>query len=141
LLIYIQPLFISYCVYDYFSTKQPSIGFYPAAVESIIMIIAIIYFYFELMQEIVLLPVYTVMEFWIATALIIYFSGNFFLFVYSKTMIGEESFQVTYKFIYSSTIILKNTIISISIKFLQSNLQVIKNKNTFEESSPFYPEL
>lgn len=105
------------------------------------MIIAIIYFYFELMQEIVLLPVYTVMEFWIATALIIYFSGNFFLFVYSKTMIGEESFQVTYKFIYSSTIILKNTIISISIKFLQSNLQVIKNKNTFEESSPFYPEL
>jgi hypothetical protein len=94
------------------------------------------------MQEIIQLPLYVVMEFWLATALLIYFSGNFFLFVYSKTMIKEEGFLVTYKYIYSTIIILKNIFICLSILYLKSTLaNVNQNKKSLsEESIPFFQD-
>ncbi|MGG9961322.1 hypothetical protein [Ferruginibacter sp. SUN106] len=142
IIIIIQPLFICYCIYDFLSSKQPSVGYYPAAIECIIMIIFIIYFFFELMQEIIQLPLYVIMEFWLATALLIYFSGNFFLFVYSKTMINEEGFMVTYKYIYSTIIILKNIFICLSILYLKTTLANVNqnNKSLSEESIPFFQD-
>ncbi|MGC4102010.1 hypothetical protein [Ferruginibacter sp.] len=143
IILVIQPLFFIYCLFDYLSSKQPSVGFYPAAVECIIMIAFIIYFFFEMMQEIIQTPLYTIMEFWLATALLLYFSGNFFLFVYSKTMIKAEGFLVTYKYIYSSIIILKNIFISISVIFLNSTLASLNQhkKSLSEESLAFFQEL
>lgn len=128
-----QPLFLVYCIYDYLTSTQPSIGYYPAAVECLIMLTFIIFFFFELMQKVVSIPLYITIEFWLAVALILYFSGNFFLFVYSRSMINDKEFLAIYKIIYSTIIIIKNTFICIAIIF-KSNLDNTKRSDNFFDS-------
>ena len=130
IIIIVQPLFIGYCVYDYVTSKQPSIGYYPAAVECIIMLSFIIYFFYELMEKVVAIPLYVTIEFWLAAALILYFSGNFFLFVYSRANIDDKGFLAIYKIIYSTIIIIKNIFICIAIIF-SSNLENVKRNDNF----------
>ena len=135
IILFAQPLFACYCIYDYLSTTQPTIGYFPAAVECLIMLSFIIYFFFELMQKVVSIPLYVTIEFWLAVALILYFSGNFFLFVYSRSMINDKEFQAVYKTIYSPIIIIKNTFISLAIIF-KANLNSTNRSEDF-----FNPDL
>lgn len=140
IIIVAQPLFILYCIYDFISSK-PSIGYYPAAVECIIMLSFIIYFFFELMQEVVTVPLYLTIEFWLAVSLILYFSGNFFLFVYSRTMIDDKEFKAMYKIVYSTIIIIKNTFISIAIIHKSNSGNNKKSSDYFDSSSDYFPSL
>ena len=129
-IVFVQPVFIAYCIFDYFTSKQPSIGYYPAAAECIIMLSFIIYFFYELMEKVVAIPLYVTIEFWLAVALILYFSGNFFLFVYSWSMINDKGFLAMYKIVYSSIIIIKNIFICIAIIF-KANLENTKRSDDF----------
>ena len=133
LCIILQPLFIGYCIYDFLSSQQPQIGYFPAAVECLIMISLIIYFFFELLQKIITIPLYSIIEFWIGVSLLLYFSGNFFLFIYSQSNIQDKIFQNSYKLVYSTIIIIKNIFLTISIIFT-ANLGTIKKSSTFLNS-------
>ena len=141
IIIVAQPLFILYCIYDYMSSKQPSIGYFPAAVECILMLSFIIYFFFELMQEVLTVPLYLTIEFWLAVALILYFSGNFFLFVYSRSMIEDKGFLAMYKIVYSTIIIIKNTFISIAIIHKSNSGNNKRSDDYFDSQSNYFPSL
>ena len=141
LIIVAQPLFLLYCIYDYITSKQPSIGYFPAAVECIIMLSFIIYFFFELMQEVVTVPLYLTIEFWLAVALILYFSGNFFLFVYSRTMIEDKDFKAMYVIVYSTIIIIKNIFISIAIIQKSNSENNKRSDDYFDSQSDYFPSL
>lgn len=132
LILLVQPLFILFCVVDYFTTKQPSIGYFPAAAECLLMLSIIVFFFFELMKNVVSEPIYLVIEFWLGVALLLYFSGNFFLFLYSRTMIDDKDFAVTYKIIYSTIIIIKNIFLFIAIRF---SLNLTSIKRNIDSSS------
>lgn len=141
IIIVAQPLFLLYCIYDYISSKQPSIGYFPAAVECIIMLSFIIYFFFELMQEVLTVPLYLTIEFWLAVALILYFSGNFFLFVYSRTMIEDKDFKAMYIIVYGTIIIIKNTFISIAIIHKSNSGNNKRSDDYFDSRSDYFPSL
>ncbi len=67
------------------------------------------------MQHVVIEPIYNKAIFWISVAFIINFSGNFFLFLYSKSSYDEEAFKFQYTVIYTSVTIIKNILLCISI--------------------------
>ena len=79
------------------------------------------------MQEInVEEPIYQRSIFWVSVAFIINFSGNFFLFLYSKNSFNDEVFQRQYTIIYSSVTILKNILLCISL-LINENRKALPN--------------
>lgn len=67
------------------------------------------------MQENVVEPIYQKAIFWISVAFIINFSGNFFLFLYSKTSYNDDAFRRQFLIINTSVTILKNILLCIAV--------------------------
>lgn len=67
------------------------------------------------MQESVIEPIYHKVIFWISVAFIINFSGNFFLFLYSKAGYNDDTFRRQFNIIYNSVTILKNILLCIAV--------------------------
>jgi len=128
--------FIAYCTFDFLIAPRPTLPFIPLILEYLILLIFIIYFFFEVIQETVIEPIYTKAIFWISVAFIINFSGNFFLFLYSKNSFNNEEFQRQYTIIYSSVTILKNILlcISVTIKDKEAN-EIHSLHDSFIDSS------
>lgn len=73
------------------------------------------------MQEMVVEPIYQRPIFWISVAFIINFSGNFFLFLYSKNFYNDDDvFKRQYTIIYTTVTVLKNFLLCISILIKES---------------------
>lgn len=114
LLFSLIPYFIL-CIYDFIVAKEAALPFLPLIVEYFILLVFIIYFFFEVMQNVVIEPIYNKAIFWISVAFIINFSGNFFLFLYSKSSYDNESFKVQYTVIYTTVTVIKNLLLCIAI--------------------------
>ncbi len=104
-----------FCIYSYANEQIPAMPFLPLSVEHIILLCFIIYYFFEVMQEIVLEPIYQKAIFWISVAFIINSAGNFFLFLYSKSSYNDSHFQQQYTIIYTTVTVIKNILLCISI--------------------------
>ena len=61
------------------------------------------------------IPLYQLPSFWISVAFLVYFSGNFFLFLFSKVIENEPGFADQYTLIYSSITIIKNIFLCIAL--------------------------
>ena len=72
-------------------------------------------------------------------AFIINFSGNFFLFLYSKNSFNDEAFQRQYTIIYSTVTILKNILLCISIPIKEHHKGLTNNTfdSLFDNFHPF----
>ena len=109
------PPFILFCVYDYFSSDSPSIAYGPLLVQCVFFTIVVVYFFFEKMKQPAIEPLFQTFIFWFAVAVLINYSGNFLLFVYSQTSNSEPDFKANYTIVYSTVTILKNVLFCISI--------------------------
>jgi hypothetical protein len=114
LVIYSIIPFVLYCLYDYLSAKEPGFAFLPLVIECLTLLIVLIYIFYEKMNYLLDTPIYQTSFFWIAVAFIIYFAGNFFLFLYSQNSYHDETFQIQYTVIYSCVTILKDVLLCIS---------------------------
>ena len=74
--------FILFCIYDYVSDTH-KFSNYPVIIEFLVFILVIVYYFFELMKNSLLVPVYQSISFWICVGLFLYFTGNFFLMTFS----------------------------------------------------------
>ncbi|WP_460560185.1 hypothetical protein [Ferruginibacter profundus] len=128
----IAPIFLVYSIYDYFVSPKLKFGANQAIVESFFMLIILIYFFYEKIKYEVQIPLYESKPFWIAVALFIFFSGNFFLLIYSKTMINDLNFRAQYVFIYSSFNIFKNLLLCVALFIKETNIPLTPNNNPFD---------
>ena len=131
LIIYSAILYSLYCVIDFIQIDAPEMPFYPLSVEHILLLIFIIYFFFEVMKESVVEPIYQKAIFWISVAFIINSAGNFFLFLYSKNSFNDDIFQRQYTIIYTTVTVLKNLLLCISI-FIKESPSNQSDKDLFE---------
>ena len=136
-LVYSAIPFIIFAIFDFILEKIPALPFTPLIIEYILLLFFIIYFFFEVMQETVVEPVYQRAIFWISVAFIINFSGNFFLFLYSKTSFDKEEFQRQYTLIYSTVTILKNILLCIGIARKEKKINTLFASDTLSEFDPF----
>ena len=114
-LLYSTVVYLIFCIYDYIIEKVPEIPFIPFSVEHILLLIFIVYYFFEIMNESVTEPVYQKAIFWICVAFIINSSGNFFLFLYSKNSYNDDIFKRQYTIIYTTVSVIKNLLLCIAI--------------------------
>ena len=108
-------IYFVFCLVSYFTAKVPEMPFVPFTVEHISLLILLIYYFFEVMQESVVEPIYQKAIFWISVAFIINSAGNFFLFLYSKNSYNDDAFKKQYTLIYTTITVLKNLLLCIAI--------------------------
>lgn len=128
--------FVIFALYDYFTANKPALPFLPLIFEYLILLIFIIYFFFEVLQETVMEPIYHKSIFWISVAFILNFSGNFFLLLSSVNSYDNEAFRETFTIIYSTVTISKNVLLCISV-YIKEN----KNENDSFTGISIDPEL
>lgn len=112
---FISILFIAFALFDIFQGKSDSFDSYPSGLECILIIAYSIYYLFEKINEPDSLFLYNTPMFWVVVGLILYFSGTFFLYIYSQNNVGNDSFKMTYKFVNSGFNILKLVLISVAL--------------------------
>lgn len=142
LLLLIIP-FTIYSVYSFFAAPSSVFDNTPLIIEFLIFIIVIIYFFYEKMQTIVLYPIYQTIIFWIAVAMFIYFSGNFFFLIFMKSS-KDPVFIKQMMNIYSFITISKNIILCLAlfgnevIESKEENLNIPPDVNLDEFSLTQY---
>lgn len=128
LLIVAAFIFILFCFYNFINSPKLVFDFIPLVVECLFFTVVILYYFYETMRLNFSTPLFQLPVFWISVAFLIYFSGNFFLFLFSRSMENVPGFQDQYELIYSVITITKNILLSIAI-FVNRNL-IIQKDNT-----------
>lgn len=119
--------FLIFCIYNF--VKSPIVfDFMPLVVECLFLMIVVLYYFFETMRLNLSTPLFQTPTFWFSVAFLIYFSGNFFLFLFSKSMENEPGFRNQYYFIVSTITIIKNILFCTAL-FVNKNL-IIQKSNT-----------
>ena len=107
--------YLIFCIFSFTNAKVPEMPFVPANIKHILLLIFIIYYFFEVMQDSVVEPIYQKAIFWISVAFILNSAGNFFLFLYSKNSYNDDVFKKQYTLIYTTITVLKNLLLCIAI--------------------------
>ena len=105
--------FLLISISSYFISSNSIYSNYPLLIEFLAFIIFIIYFFYEKMNIIVEYPLYQSISFWICMGFFIYFTGNFFVFLFINSS-KEKLFISQMKFIYSFVTICKNVLLCVA---------------------------
>jgi hypothetical protein len=119
--------FLIYSLLDFYASKPGEFSFIPLVLECFFFLLVIVYFMYEKVQYNISSPIYYLPGFWISVAFLIYFSGNFFLFLFSKSMFKNPDFKAQYTLIYSTITIIKNIFLCASII---TNAHYLEEKKT-----------
>ncbi len=107
-------LFLVVSFVDFVESTKSTFDSKPTGVSSILIIIYSIIFLFEQIKVPNQFFIYTSRNFWIATALIIYFSGTFFVFLFAQYISDSQQFENTYSFINYTFSIIRNLFFAIA---------------------------
>lgn len=83
--------------------------------ESILLIIYAIFYFFEQIRKPDHIFFYAIPEFWIIVAILLYFSGTFFIVLYAQSQIENDSFKLQYSVINNAFDILKNLLLGVAM--------------------------
>ena len=106
-------LVLSFLIDLFTNKEEPS--FFPLAMECLYFILVILYYFYERMKVVNEIPIFSIPCFWISVAFLISFSGTFFLYLFSITMVKDPAFKNTYHLIYGSFTIIKNLLLCTGI--------------------------
>lgn len=132
-------IFEIFSVFNYVTSAKNLFDFLPLVIESFFFTTIILYFFYNTMRYNFKTPLYALPNFWISVGFLIYFSGNFFLFLFSKIIEPSETFRQQYIIIYSLMTIIKNLLLCTAI--LVNNTLFNKKKNTLISSSLEFDKL
>jgi hypothetical protein len=117
-----------------YSLSQPNFeevhfDFIPLIIESLFFIAVIIYYYYEIMRYNYATPLFTLPSFWLSVAFLIFFSGNFFILLYAKTMFNDPGFDSQFMIVTATLTIIKNILLCVALFVNKSlmNTQVENN--------------
>ena len=103
----IMVLFILFSLYDVKNSTVSQFDSTSTALECILFIsFSIIYFY-DCISKVDGF-VYDLPEFWVVFGIMIYFSGNFFIFIFAQNNLNENSFKKTFNTINALSSIIEN---------------------------------
>ncbi|WP_315817569.1 hypothetical protein [Paraflavitalea speifideaquila] len=111
IIVWAAPLFITLVLYSLFNKNQSNnFDAIPASIESILIIIFCVCFFFEQIRDMEVSFVYSSKTFWIIVAILIYMAATFFLFVSTQYFTQEE--RKAYWFINYISNIIKNLLLA-----------------------------
>lgn len=107
-MIVITVLVGAYLLYDLFSDANSSFDSIPSGITSLVFLIYCIFYLFERVSDPTSFFLYASPVFWVVVALIIYFAGTFFPFIYAQSHMKENQFINEYSLIHDTMYIIKN---------------------------------
>ena len=72
--------------------------------------------------------VYDLPEFWVVFGIIIYFSGNFFIFIFAQNSLNQNSFKETFNTINAISSIIENIMFLIAFVIAKRQFKPLKQK-------------
>ncbi len=108
-------LFAIFSLVDYITSINKPFIYYPLVFECILFPCIILLFFYEKMKYNFKYPIYHAPAFWIAVAFLIFSTGNFFLFLFSETLLENKDNKILYNDIYGSFAILKNILLCVAV--------------------------
>jgi len=114
LIIIFSTLFLLFSIYDFYKSSEISFDSVPTGIAAILILFYSLYYLFEKIKRPDTLFLYSTPDFWIVVALIIFFSGTFFLFIFSQNNYNDPKFQSTFQIINNSFIILRNLLFAVA---------------------------
>lgn len=126
----IIPLLL-FSLYDYLSSINQDFTYYPLVMECLLFLLVILFFFYEKMKYTTKFPVYQSPAFWIAVAFLIFSTGNFFLFLFSKILMAESDESYLYNNIYGFFTILKNILLCTAV-VVAKNLKIKEDLSTIK---------
>ena len=111
-------VFLSFFVFDLFQIKK--IPTNSLIFEFLFFIVVIVFFLFQRMNDIVSIPISSTISFWIAVALLIYFSGNFFNILLTKLSL-DPKIRAQSGMIYMIVTISKNILLCLALLGSEKN--------------------
>lgn len=103
--------FVLYAFGDYLMNDRSQFNNHSNIVSALLLIVFIVYFFYEKMNTVVMYPLYQSITFWICVGLLLYFAGSFFFFLFIKSSVDK----VLMNSIYALVVIVKNILLCISL--------------------------
>lgn len=115
-----------------FLKNTDTLGSLEISISSIQTIIYSLFYLYERIQKPSSLLLYNTTEFWFVTGLLVYFSGTFFIFIYTQNYQLNDDFRELYNIINSSLYLVKNLLVTIGL--------LVNNKplDDYEKSDSFF---
>ncbi|HRN55546.1 MAG TPA: hypothetical protein PLL71_03800 [Agriterribacter sp.] len=104
-----------YLLYDLLSAANDSFDSIPLGIASLAFLIYCIFYLFERVSDPTSLFLYASPVFWVVVALIIYFAGTFFPFIYAQSHMKENQFVSEYSLIHDTLYIIKNLLFGVAM--------------------------
>ena len=112
-----------YLLYDLFSAANNSFDSIPSGITSLIFLIYSIFFFYERISDPSSLFLYTSPVFWVVVALVIYFAGTFFPYIYAQSHMKEDQFINEYDIIHDTLYIIKNLLFGLAMLVKDTTLK------------------
>lgn len=119
----IIPVFFIVAYLDYRINGLNSISNFSTSVESIILSLYALFFYYYALKKLIFENLLSTPVFWINTAVLFYFSGNFVLFVFGNylTRVDGDTYIFLWAIIHSFFNVLYNVFLTIGFWKAKSN--------------------
>ena len=121
--------FSTYSVYDYITSINQDFTYYPLVLECLLFPIIIILFFHEKIKYSTKYPIYLSSGFWIAVGFLIFSTGNFFLFLFSKILLQNLDNKNMYNIIYGFFTILKNIFLCVAVIVSKNSKITVDSSN------------
>lgn len=126
-------LFATFLIFFYYAVKIKRLDSVPIGIESIILMVFIVgYFYFQF-KNISAQNIYDTYSFWIVLGILIYIGFTFFFNILANNL-NNEHFAKYYYYSYLGDI-LKNIFFSVAIIYIAKNS--LKNESKNNSSLPY----
>lgn len=106
--------FLSFSIFDLISSRSKYFDSIATGISCILILVYSIFYLFEQIKSPNSLFLYSTPNFWIVVAFIVFFSGTFFIFIFSQNNYDNPEFKATFSIINSIFNIIKNLLIAIA---------------------------
>ena len=120
--------FLLYSLFDLLRTSASSFDSIPSIIESLLLLSFSIYYLFEQIKNPNTLFLTNTANFWIIVGIIIFFSGNFFLFILAQNSQDQYNFTKNFRLILVICSILENILFLIAFIIARSEPKTVKSK-------------
>jgi hypothetical protein len=121
-------LFFSYSLFDLFQSKAATFDSIPTVLESLMIISFSVYYLYEKMTNPDSLFLYNSPHFWIVAALLLYFSGSFFAFIYAQNSSNSPEVAKTFRTITGYLAFFQNILFLIAFIIAKKPDKTLKNQ-------------
>lgn len=108
-------IYFTYSLFNFIQSPRGEFDFSLVVIESLFFLFLMLLFFYEKMKYNLKEPIYYSSQFWFSVAFLVYFSGNFFLFLVTQSNIHNQQFIINYNMMYGFFTFLKNIILCVGI--------------------------